>query len=311
MKIRKWAVGLTVAAMSLAGVAQAQDTCFGLSASDCAAIASATENTLSTVMSFNQTWSIDFRVSGIPDSGDITFNATGSGPVILDLMGAFPLSFDQSITASFSDGLSSGGGMTGAILKDGILYVDMGDGMWGSLNLLSALESGEVGGQELPLDLDALASGDVDPEAALGALEAFGDLAAIPGFLTYTRMGDTFTFVADLTRLINDPSFQNGVSSLAMTAGEDGAQIAGLVSLLPMLLSEGRIEVVQQIDSSANIVTGIGFNVNATIDSAMLTGSDTPITITLFFRVDLSEPNGSFDIQAPDNVTPLDGAMGM
>lgn len=308
MKIRKWAVGAMVAVMSMAGVAQAQDTCFGLSASDCAAIASATENTLSTVMSFNQTWSIDFRVSGVPDSADLTFSASGSGPVIIDLMGSFPLSFDQSITASFNDGFSSGGGATGAILKDGILYINMGGDMWGSLNLVQALESGEIGGQELPLD--ALASGDIDPEMALGALEAFGDLTTIPGFLNYTRSGDTFTFVADLTRLINDPNFQSGVSNLAMTAGEDGAQIAGLVSLLPMLLSEGKIEVVQQINSAANIVTGLGFNVNASIDPAMLGAGTTPITITLVFRVDLSDPNGSFDIQAPANATPFED-MGM
>lgn len=309
MKIRKWAVGAMVAMMSMAGVAQAQDTCFGLSASDCAAIASATENTLSTVMSFNQTWSIDFRVSGVPDSGDLTFSANGSGPVIIDLMGGFPLSFDQSVTVAFNDGTTSGSGATGAILKDGILYINMGEGMWGSLNLLQALESGEIGGQELPLD--ALASGDIDPEMALGALESFGDLTAIPGFLNYTRSGDTFTFVADLTRLINDANFQSGVSNLAMTAGEDGAQIAGLVSLLPMLLSEGKIEVVQQINSAANIVTGLGFNVNATIDGSMLTGSATPITITLVFRVDLSDPNGSFDIQAPADAMPLEGMMGM
>jgi hypothetical protein len=309
MKIRKWAVGAVVAVMSLAGVAQAQDTCFGLSASDCAAIASATENTLNTVTSFNQTWSIDFRVSGIPDSGDLTFSANGSGPVIIDLMSAFPLSFEQTLTASFSDGMTNGGGATGAILKDGILYINMGDDMWGSLNLLSALESGEIGGQELPLD--ALATGELDPEMALGVLEGFGDLTAIPGFLNYTRSGDTFTFVADLTRLINDANFQSSVSNLAMTVGEDGQQIAGLVSLLPMLLTEGRIEVVQQINSAANIVTGLGFNVNATIDGSMLTGSDAPITITLTFRVDLSDPNGSFDIQAPANATPLEGMMGM
>jgi hypothetical protein len=308
MKIRKWAVGAAVAVMSLAGVAQAQDTCFGLSASDCAAIASATENTLSTVMSFNQTWSIDFRVSGVPDSGDLTFSASGSGPVIIDLMGSFPLSFDQSITASFNDGMTSGGGATGAILKDGILYINMGGDMWGSLNLVQALETGEIGGQELPLD--ALAGGDINPEMALGMLGTFGDLTTIPGFLNYTRSGDTFTFVADLTRLINDPSFQSGVSNLAMTAGEDGAQIAGLVSLLPMILTEGRIEVVQQINSAANIVTGFGFNVNATVDGAMLGGGATPITITLRFRVDLSDPNASFDIQAPANATPLDN-MGM
>ncbi|MFQ3672673.1 MAG: hypothetical protein SNJ83_03655, partial [Aggregatilineales bacterium] len=203
----------------------------------------------------------------------------------------------------------SGGGATGAILKDGILYINMGDGMWGSLNLLSALESGEIGGQELPLD--ALATGELDPEMALGVLEGFGDLTAIPGFLNYTRSGDTFTFVADLTRLINDANFQSSVSNLAMAAGEDGQQIAGLVSLLPMLLTEGRIEVVQQVNSAANIVTGLGFNVNATIDGSMLTGSAAPITITLTFRVDLSDPNGSFDIQAPANATPLEGMMGM
>ena len=307
MKIHKLAVGAVLALALAAGSAQAQDLCFGLSASDCAAIASATENTLSTVSSFNQTWSINFRVSGIPDSGDITFNASGSGPAIIDLASPFPLSFQQTVTASFNDGMTSGGGTAGAILKDGIMYIEMAPGQWASINLLSALESGEVGGQELPLDVESLASGGVDPEAALSALEGFGDLTAIPGFLSYTRMGDTFTFVADVTRLLRNVNFLTNLSNLAASTGEDGQQLAGIIALLPRLLDEGKIEVVQDIDSRANVVTGISFNVDAAINAAMLGGSTTPITITLRFRVDLSDLNGSFDIQAPANATPIEG----
>lgn len=312
MKIRKFAVASAVAVMAFAGAAQAQevDPCFALAQADCDLIASATDNTLASAQSFNQTWSIDFNVVGIPNSAPITFQASGSGPVALDTTAAFPISFDQTVTANFSDGMTDGGGDTRAILTDGVLYLDFGGGDFRSVNVNEALESGEVAGTTLPVNPSDLTSGDQMTQA-MGLVNSLGSLATIDGFLVYTRSGSDFTFTVDLTQLINDPSFQTTVAALAESAGPEGQQAAGLAGLLPMILTEGTITVVQTVDEATNIVTGIDFNVNASVNAAMLAPEATePIVITLAFSVDLSDVNSAVTIEAPATSTPLDTTTG-
>jgi hypothetical protein len=308
MKMRKFAIAGAISLLAIAGAAQAQDTCFGLSEGDCAVIAGATENTLAVATSFNQTWSIDFSVTGAPGSGPITFTATGSGPVVLDPTAAFPISFDQAVTAEFNDGTTAGGGTTQAIIKDGTLYVDQGAGNFGSINLNEALaQASESGTLPVnPSDLMGMGGDSAQMEQAMGLVNSLAPLAAIDGFLTYTRSGSDFTFVADITKLISDPNFQTTLTELSSAAGPDGQQLAMMGSILPMLLTEGTITVVQTVDEGANVVTGLDFNVDASIDGAMLDPNMTePIVITLKFSVDLSDVNGSFSIEAPANATPI------
>jgi len=304
MKIRRMLAAGVVAALTFAGVSQAQDTCFGLSEADCALIASATQNTLASATSFNQTWSIDFNVTGVPDSEAVTFSITGSGPVVIDLMNQeMPISFNQRMELSAPSMAT-----INAILKDGTLYFETGDGAYQSINLMEALEQQAQSGA-LPVNPQDLLSGGGmgDMDQAMGALSALGDITTIPGFLNYSRAGADFTFVADLTVLLNNPSFQTAINSLSEAAGPDGAQLAMLGSLLPMLLSEGKITVVQTVDEGANLVTGIDFIVNGTINAAMLDSSATdPIVLTLNFSVDLSGVNEMYDIVAPANATPVD-----
>lgn len=313
MKIRKLALVSAIAIMAFAGAAQAQDNCYGLSASDCTLIESATANTLASAQSFTQNWSIDFSVNGIPDSQPVTFTATGSGPVAIDTAGVFPISFDQMVTAAFNDGTTSGGGDTQAILKDGILYIDRGNGDFGSIDINEAMTSGEIGGTSLPLDpstLGDLANGS-EVQGVMDSMAGLQELTGIDGFLVYTRNGAEFTFVADLTRLINDPSFQTTLSTMAADAGPDAQQAAAMGSMLPMLLSKGTITVVQTVDEAANIVTGIDFTVDASINASMLSQTATePIVISLAFSVDLSDVNAAAAIEAPASSTPLEMGSG-
>lgn len=289
--------------MIFASATSAQDTCFGLAEADCQAIGSATENTLATVTSFYQNWSIDFSVTGVPGA-ELMFKANGEGPVVFDFAGAFPISFDQKVAVTFNDGSGEQSGETGAIIVDGVLYLDMG-GQWMGVSLLEALANPEALG--LPVDPAALLGGDADPaaagqlESAMAVAEQFGALAAVPGFLTYVREGDTFTFTADVATLAKDPAFSEVLTGLAANENQDIAQVAGIGMMLPMLLENGKVTVSQTIDAAANVVTNLKFTTDVSINAAMLSSDMTdPIVVALVFDVTLSQANAAFELVAPE-----------
>lgn len=306
MKIRNFVVTLMLAAMMMiSSVAFAQDTCFGLSADDCAVVSGATMNTLTTVTSFKQDWTIAFSVTGVPD-GDVTFNATGSGPVVIDMAGGsdVPLAFDQTVTVSGgAPGTELPETTIGAILQGGQFYINAGDGKWMSVDLMEAMAQSGV-----PLDPEALMSGE-NPQAAaaMGALPALAGLVEVPGFLTYVREGDNFNFTADVATLIKDPKFNEALTAIAEAGGEETASVAQMGMILPMLLETGTITSVQYVDVAGNVITGIDFNVDASINMGAMSGDTTaaPVVVSLAFTVRLSEANGAFEIVAPEGATPL------
>jgi hypothetical protein len=310
MKLRAFAlVSLLMLAM-MASVSQAQDACLGLAEADCALINEATNNTLASAQSFFQDWSIDFSVTGVPDSGDVTFKSTGSGPVVLDMANAtFPLSFDQTLSVTFNDGMS--GEQTAPVqarIANAVLYVEFGQG-WQGIDLAAALNDPAVAGQ-LGINPADLASGNIpglDTEALGSALPALLQLSQVPGFLSYSRSGADFTFVADLATLVQSPDFNTALTSLSTSLGEQGQLVAGIGMILPMLLSEGKITVVQTVDEAAKIVTGLKFLVSASINAGMISGDSAaaPVVINLAFDVKLSRVNEAFDIVAPEGATML------
>ncbi|MCS6836987.1 MAG: hypothetical protein NZ750_13340 [Anaerolineae bacterium] len=292
-----------------APLGQAQiNTCFGLPAPDCALVTEATVNTLASAMSFAQDWTIDFSVNGVPGSGPVTFNVVGSGPVVIDMSNPnVPLKFDQTMNVRFSDGTNSGSGPVQARIVDGIMYIDFGQG-WRSIDLMEAANNPDAAGQ-LPINPEDLMSGEIPGLDALGdVLPTIAGLLETPGFLSYTRSGADFTFVADLGALFKDPNFSSSLMGLSAGLGEEAQQVTGVLMFLPMLLNEGKITVVQTVDEGAKLVTGLQFLVNASINAGMLGGdsSAAPIVVDLKFTVKLSRINESFDIVAPEGATPLD-----
>jgi hypothetical protein len=313
MKIRALAVVALSAVMMMAGVVRAQDmgamSCFGLAEADCKVITDATNNTLSSITSFNQTWTIDVSATGIPDGANegttigVTFNVAGSGPVLLDMSNTMmPFSFDQKLTVNADDGAGNVIEATvGAILSEGTLYVDYGDG-WKSQNLQEAMSQ-----EGSPFNTADLMSGD-NPQVAqvMEIVTQLAPLAEVPGFLTYTRDGDNFTFVADFKTLIAAPEFTQVISQLSQGGDASVQQIAGLAGVLPMIVQEGKITIVQTVDTAANVVTGIDFNIDLTANAAMLAPTATePIVLTVAFSVDLSDANAPVEIIAPADSTPM------
>lgn len=315
MKVRTVFVSvIAILMLMFAAVVDAQDVdpCLGLNESDCQLINTATLNTLASAQSFNQNWTINFSVTGSPTGEDVIFNATGSGPVVLDMaaMDGIPLTFQQMIDVEFSDMGSMQSASLVATLSDGIFYFDLGDGNVQGINLMEAMDAAESGGMGLPIDPSEIMEDptsalgeDVDMEALMTLGEDLGALAAIPGFLNYNRDGAVYTFTADIGTLISNPDFSNALMQIGEATGQ--SDVASMGMLLPMLLDNGVITVRQTVDEANMLVTGLNFRLDGTVNAGALTGETEmpPIVIVLDFNVELSDLNGNFSIVAPENAT--------
>ncbi len=326
MKLRNLCVTFLLAIlMLLPAVASAQelDPCLGLSEADCELINAATENTLATVDSFVQTFSIDFSLSDGTGT-NVTFNLQGSGPV-MGMSGSNPM-FGAVMDVQFSTPDGDGSAQVEARLLDGVMYVrDTATEAWQSINLnetMTAFNDPAAMGSlfesaGLPINpamLTGGGSGEMSEEdqaammAMMGVMGQAMTLVQTPGFLGYVRAGDDFTFTMDFLPLLNNPEFDALGASLG-AGGEEMAQAAAALPMLKTLVQEGKITVTQRVDAANNLVTGLTFTTDFTIAAG-----ENPAVITLSFNVDLSEVNGAFEITAPDpaTVTEIDmsGMMG-
>lgn len=319
MKVRAVVISILALVLLLSGaVITAQDSgadaCLGLSPEDCQLINTASMNTFASAQSFNQNWEINFSVTGVPDSPPISFNATGVGPVVLDLAAAgdgIPISVQQDINVNMSSPDGDESATLVATLVDNIFYIEM-DGEVQGVDLMEAMNAAESGAFDgfLPVDPAAMmedptsAMGeDMDMEAMMGLTSELAALSEIEGFLSYTRDGSTFNFTADLGTLISAPEFMQAMSAIGEASGDpESAQMA---AMLPMMFDTAVMTVQQRVDEANMIVNGLTVTLDATIDPMMITGEaeGEPVVITFLFNVDLSDINNEFSITAPANAT--------
>ena len=321
MKLRTSVTTFLLIAMLMIGFtssAQELDPCLGLSADDCAVLNAASVNTTLSAESFQMDYSIDFSVTGTPDT--IVFTHSGSGPVILDLTQDFPLTLGLVTNNSFDIAGEADSGPVELRVVGGFLYI-LVDGSWIGVNLIEAIESGALE-ESLPIPLPSDA-GDIEDLAAgldMSFIESLGELATVPGFLSQTRDGQTFTFVADLSAAFSSPAFTEALTGIGEAAGDPSIAMFG--SVLPMIFTEATITVNQIVNAELNVIEGLDFIVVASIDPAMAgmmldpqgsqaTAPTDPINVNLNFSVRLSDVNGSFSVDAPAEfeLIPLDGAM--
>jgi hypothetical protein len=306
MKIRTLVVAMLVALLTMAASAvNAQDTCFGLAADDCTAIGEASANTAA-ASSFHQSFTLDFSITGIP-GGDVTLNVTGEGPVAGSDSAAFPLNFstDVTVAATTPDGDQN---ITLALRAiDGILYIqDPASEQWAGMDIAQAMSNPQVLG--LPIDpaqlADPAGAMGLDAEALGASLPSLMALAETPGFLTYTRDGDTYTFTADIGLLLKAPEYSAAATSLgeAFSGNPQTAQFASMLPLLPMVLNEGKIVVTQVVDPELNAVTGLGLDITGVVNSAMAGGdaSAAPINLNFSLAIELSQLDGEFTFEVPE-----------
>lgn len=321
MKLRVLLVTVLLLLASLTLVnAQELDPCLGLAAEDCTAINEAYAS-LDSINSFSFEYSIDLSVTGILESAElgtdaITFTNSGSGTLAVDMaaMGTatIPASMDVIMTSSWSGFGAEFPDATDVLSEfrvvDDVIYLGDGSGTWLSID---ATESTDMGAATLGFDPADLAE---DPEAldqAFGMAAGFLPLLNVPGFLTYTRDGDVYTFNADVTTLLQSPEFAAALEGLS-EAEDPNMQQAGMVaSILPFVFEQGNITVTQNLNSELGVVDGVGFSLDATINGSLLDPEITePIVISLDFNVTIADPNGEFEFIAPENATPLSD-MGM
>ncbi len=327
MKLRVlFVTALVLLLASLAAVnAQEVDPCFGLATEDCNAINEAYAN-LAPINSFSMEYSIDFSVSGIPESAglgssEITFRNSGSGALAVDLAaletaGAtdIPVDMDLTMTSSWTgfgpDFPDASDVPSEFRVVDGLIYLGDGTGEW---LVIDPAASADMGADALGFDPAALAQDPETIDQAFGMAAGFLPLLNVPGFLVYERNGDVFNFTADLTALLQSGEFNEAIAGLGESEDPNMQQAGMIVGILPLVFEDATVNVTQNLNPDLGIVDSVGFTVDATVNGALLDPEITePIVITLAFNVTIADPNGEFDFVAPENATPieeLDGGM--
>lgn len=309
---------LLLMAGSVVGAQEEIDLCFGLNADDCAAINAASLGA-PVVDSLNVNLDINFSAANIPvgegtvGSVDFTTNAVVG---IVGFNEDLPNIGGSVVLNGATENLDALLGMPGLgeiglefRLVDGLFYFqNPTSGEWAYVDLMAVMSDptfaegmGSVTELASPDALtDALGSdGEMPDIAALG--DAVTAIVSLPGFLSYTRDGDVFTFTVDLTALAaldNETLFELSdlVSAVDETAG-------GLVFVLPSIFDEGTITVTQTIDPSGEFLQALGFNV-AAVTSALDPTSD-PATVDLDVSLSLTDFDAVAAAVAPEGATEI------
>lgn len=295
----KWLLaGFGVALLLVSGAvvsAQAIDTCFGLSAEDCAVINAASANT-DLLTSFDMTFSIDFSVTGLPD-GDLTFSLDGEGSVVEnDGSSLIPVDTETTMTVSFTaPDLSATDVTVQSLTVDGVSYSQASDNPWVMIDLNEAM-TGEAASAfmgDLPFDPMTMGA-DIPPNMAAALVE----LAAVDGFLDYERVDDTFVFTADFATLFQSNAFiEAGDAMMAVDPS------MGALALLPSIVETGTVQVTQHLDPDANVIDLLEFRVDAVVDANMIDATlEDPVGVGLVFVVEIDNLDGAtIDMTPPDD----------
>jgi len=306
MKLRTFLqTSLVALLVATVGLVSAQDSeCLNLAAADCEYINTAAANSASALTSsFQQEFTFDFTVSGIPDSGDVVVHVDGNGPVVAneEAPGGVPVDFAATINLTSNDGTNDTDLSLEARLVDGVFYFQdpEDDNKWKGVKIEDAMSAAENNPMvPNPTTFDPASLG-LD-EATLASLMT---LTEAEGFLDYSRDGETFTFTADVGALLKSTEWTKFTTEIApkLQQNPDTAQFAMVLGVLPMLLSEGTIKVVQVVDPSLNAVTEFSLLIDGTVNAGMMSGDSSadPVVLSLAFNVKLSDVGGSFTIEAP------------
>lgn len=345
MKIRALGLSLLLLiALAFSSVLSAQDLdldpCFGLAAADCEVINQASVNALPTE-NYTISMSIDFAFAGtsfdpeVPAAA-VNFNMAGDVNIVMvddssftpNVSGLFTINANSENLgqlAALAGGAAPGGAeptldpvenmMIEFRIVDDIFYLANPDdnSEWVSLDLIAVLDDPAFG-ENLPLnpnalgeDADALLAG-IDPEALLSALNG---LINLPGLFSYTRAGDDFTWVMDLSALSQLLEEENADTLTALgdafagVTGDEGGAAAfdptALVSLgVGFIGPDSQITVTQGVDTAAQFVDDLGFDM--VLDLALLG------TASLDVDFGVGNFDGVTASVAPENAEAIDPA---
>lgn len=309
------------------------DTCYGLSADDCA-ILQAAEAKSGEITSFNLNYNFNLNanVSSLaamglmadPSEGILEVSSSGGGPIAWNPnaenpMDALQLALD--VTASVLGGGTDESVDLSFVIVDGNFYIkDPDTGNWSGSSLETLAQSGG-----LPFDLTAMLEGGGDPSAMLEGAPGMGDMGDMDmsAYIVQNRLADDnlmgqtmypFQTTVDVGAFLNSPEFQNIMNSAMQSAAGTNPNVGMAAAMLPMVLagSQATITVTQWVGAEDGYIHRMALLMNASVDlnalvSAAGGGSDAPqldpITVMLDLTVDLADINVPVTVTAPEGVT--------
>jgi hypothetical protein len=322
-RIVRWSALLSVLLLVLiaAPMSMAQDQqTFGLSAEDFQLLtgANAVSTTGLNALTFNFT--TDLAVSGAPGS-NVTANITGTG------------AFDATDSANpkFQLALTGEANVEGQAtpidaeirVVDGNIYFRATDPTtgtdsgWQGATLEQAGESFTQGFNStspIPLDPEALASGELDPavqEALGGVLTALGSLDPA-SFISMSRLADEavngvntahFSVNFDAASLVSSPEFGQAIAAaMAAQGGEEmpEGQAAGVAAMLGTALQGSTFTFDQFIDPTTSQVRRAILDIALNIDPATMGQEGDAVAFAFNFDINLDGYNAPVAITAPE-----------
>jgi hypothetical protein len=303
MKLRSLFLTMLILFAMVLGAVAAQDMpmndCLNLGADDCAIVNGAYAN-LTTLTNFTLELDVAFEAAGLPDEtmSSLTFDMSGAINVTEGMGMMLPVNmgggFDIEATQNGEPALPPMS-IEFALVDDFAYFTDPFSGFWSGIDLVALLSSEEFGSM-----LDSAMAGDT---SALGVdtpdMATILPLLAVldlPGFLNYERDGDDFVFTIDFAALqaLNDPENAGLLAGIDAALTEADPSMAGMAAALPMMISDGQIEVVQSVNTDLNIVDNIA--VTAYLELAM--GVE-PITVDLAVNLALTNIDEAPAAEAP------------
>lgn len=319
--------------------------CYGLSSADCE-LYYKPNTTMEGVSSFTLNYTFNLNV---PDT--VELNSDGGGnfsevPGAADPLKSFNL--DMVINGSGND-MTTGETQSMSFefrIIDGMFYLNTEgladfegiEGLQGWIGFMleplitAIMESGGLA--DMGLDLEGLLSGEAAemPDVSGMDMAPFADL--FTKYVTATRGADIdvagnavapFTVSFDLAGLLADPGLTEAMNALTTSlsgmAGEEMSEedlqsmqmMVAMIPMLGMMFSDTAISVTQNVGVNDGYLYGFGFNLDMTLDPAMMAGftgesddaSAEPVTIVLNFFVELTNHNQSFTFTAPETFTDM------
>lgn len=297
------------------GIVSAQDfdPCFGLSADDCAVINDASANGIGDATAFTLEVSIEFSADNIPDEllTSTTFSLVGAIDIAeapdtelgVEMAGAFDISATEN--GEPVDGM----GTLEVRLVDDVIYIVDPEGEAVSVDVLALLESDAVDAQLGALGLGDDADADAMDDLPVDTTQIFAllDILNLPGLLNYERAGDDFIFTVDLSALqaLLEEDNAELLNDIVETASEVEPTAAFIIPVIPSLISNGIIEINQTVDTGANIVTNISFDMDLAVSLGALTTGDSAAPAT---SVILDTELGITNLDNIGAIEPIEGA---
>lgn len=318
---------LVVAALLVAvpGAALAQNgtdpICAGLTEADCQLLNSTTA-AMEGITSFSiPSFSVGFALNTV--DGETTFNAAGSGHVMVPEGMASGMSMDMDLAAveglllhlvldsvAYSTPTDSNSGNGEILVIDDMLYVLYGGEWYGGQLEEEDLESDEV--EDLaPADVDDLA--DLQEQFENLGIDLSGVISSVRGADT-DAMGQpvaNFTTTVDITALfiavlqspaVGEAMGMSGEGEDAMTP-EDMQMVGAMIA--PMFQGT-TISFSQGVGAEDNLLHSLAFDLVLNADLSLFAPEVGAIVGNLNVSADLDEYNGTFEVQAPESFRPLE-----